>query len=239
MLKPPTPSMPGMTDTLEFVKNLWGGMNVPGVGVPGMAEATLSTDELDKRIADLRAVEAWLNMNTTMLRATIQALEVQRGTLAALKSMSATMAQAMGQAGETAAAAASMNPFFAAAGAGPAETSGQKKPRSGAGPGAQPSAQQGAQAGAQGGPAGGGAGELPPGMAGIPAAMAWWNMLQDQFTQAVSTALSPDAMANAAAMAKAATTGAAPAQPDTGSGTAASTASGSSPKGPEPGVSKG
>jgi hypothetical protein len=235
MLKPPTPPMPGMTDTLEFVKNLWGGMNVPGVGVPGMAEATLSTDELDKRIADLRAVEAWLNMNTTMLRATIQALEVQRGTLAALKSMSATMAQAMGQAGETAAAAASMNPFFAAAGPGPADTSGQKKPRASAGPGTQP----GAQPGAQGGPDAGAAGELPPGMAGIPAAMAWWNMLQDQFTQAVSTALSPDAMANAAAMAKAATTGTAPAQPDTGNGVAGSAASGSSPKGSEPGVSKG
>jgi hypothetical protein len=221
MLKPPTPPIPGMTDSLEFVKKLWSGMNVPGVGVPGMAEATLSTDELEKRITDLKAVEAWLNMNTTMLRGTIQALEVQRGTLAALKSMSATMAQAMGQAGETAAAAASMNPFFPQPGAGSAEPSAQ--PKSGSG--------SGTQAGAQGGPSAGAGGEFPPAMAGIPAAMAWWNMLQDQFTQAVTSALSTDVMANAAEMARAATAGANPGTPEADSGAA----TGSS----KPGSSKG
>jgi hypothetical protein len=231
MLKPPTPPIPGMTDTLEFVKNLWSGMNVPGVGVPGMAEATLSTDELDKRIADLRAVEVWLNMNTTMLRATIQALEVQRGTLAALKSMSATMVQAMGQAGETAAAAASMNPFFAAAAGGGSDTSGQKKPQPG-------SVGSGTQTGAQGGPSAGGGAEPPPGMAGIPAAMAWWNMLQDQFTQAVSSALSPELMANAAAMANAATN-AATSGAATGNETASGAKGGSTPDGSKPGVGKG
>jgi hypothetical protein len=227
MLKPPTPPIPGMTDSLEFVKNLWSGMNVPGVGVPGMAEATLSTDELDKRIADLRAVEAWLNMNTSMLRGTIQALEVQRGTLAALKSMSETMAQAMGQAGETAAAAASMNPFFAQAGAGGETAPGQGKP--GVGSGTQAS-QPDAHAGAHGGPAGGAGAEPPAGMAGLPAAMAWWNMLQDQFTQAVTSAMSSDVMANAAAMAKAATPGAEPSQPQGDSNAAA--------KGPKPGTGK-
>jgi hypothetical protein len=30
MLKPPAANMPGMTDTLDFVKNLWGSMNLPG-----------------------------------------------------------------------------------------------------------------------------------------------------------------------------------------------------------------
>jgi hypothetical protein len=175
-----------------------------------MAQATLSTDDLDKKIADLKAVEAWLNMNMTMLRATIQALEVQRGTLAALKSMSATMTQAMSQAGETAAAAASMNPFFAQPGASGSPATGQPRPQSGAGSGIQP--------GAQGGPSAGGAAEPPPGMAGIPAAMAWWNMLQDQFTQAVTSAMSPDLMANAAAMAKAATTPVEPATPKADSG---------------------
>lgn len=221
MLKQPTPPIPGMTDTLEFVKNLWSGMNVPGVGVPGMPEATLSTDDLDKKIADLKAIEAWLNMNTTMLRGTIQALEVQRGTLAALKSMSESMAQAMGQAGETAAAAASMNPFFAAAAGAAGQT-----PQSGTGAGTAgeaPPASQGA--------------EPPPGMAGIPAAMAWWNMLQDQFTQAVTNAMSSDTMANAATMAKAATAAtpdaakpgdAGPGKPDT-----------AAPKGAKPGPAKG
>jgi hypothetical protein len=200
-------------------------MNVPGVGVPGMAEATLSTDELDKRITDLKAIEAWLNMNTTMLRATIQALEIQRGTLAALKSMSATMAQAMEQAGETAVAAASMNPFFAAPEKGSADSAGQKQAPSGVG------------SGTQGGPPAGAGAEPPPGIAGVPAAMAWWNMLQDQFTQAVTSAMSSDMMANAAAMAKAATPGGAPGTPEADSGGAEG--SGATPKGPRPGAGKG
>src|SRR5438067_12137280 len=102
MLKPPAPSIPGMTDTLDFVKNLWGSMNIPGTGMSGLGGPTLSTDDLDKRIADLKAVESWLNMNLSMLRGTIQAMEVQRGTLAALKSMGASMAEAMRQSGASA-----------------------------------------------------------------------------------------------------------------------------------------
>ena len=44
------PHIPGagvMTDTLDFVKNLWGSMSVPGLTAP-----TLSVDELDKKIND-------------------------------------------------------------------------------------------------------------------------------------------------------------------------------------------
>ena len=96
MLKPP---MPGMTDTLEFVKNLWGGMQIPGTmpGMPPLPGAGMSVEDLDKKIADLKAVEAWLTLNQNMLHGTIQALEIQRGTLATLKAMGDSMAQAMGQ----------------------------------------------------------------------------------------------------------------------------------------------
>jgi len=90
MLKPKMPEIPGMnamTDTLEFVKNLWGGMKVPGMGVAGMVMPTMSVEEVNKQIADLKAVEAWLTVNMNMLRATIQALEVQSATLATLQSM--------------------------------------------------------------------------------------------------------------------------------------------------------
>jgi hypothetical protein len=190
MQKPAASTIPGMTDTLEFVKNLWGGMNVPGMGMSGVSAAPLSTEELDKKIADLRAVETWLNMNTTMLRGTIQALEVQRGTIATLKTMSANMAQAMGQAGEQ---AASMAPqfaqFFAQPGAAAAPAGHESKAQ------AQP------QSAGQGSSQGGGA-EPPAAAAGMPAAVAWWNMLQDQFTQAVTNAMSPDVMAGATAMAQ-------------------------------------
>src|SRR6201998_770798 len=95
MSNPQMSNIPGaavMTDTLDFVKNLWGSMSVPGLTAP-----TLSVDELDKKINDLKAVEAWLNLNMSMLRGSIQALEVQRGTIATLKSMGASLAAAMSQ----------------------------------------------------------------------------------------------------------------------------------------------
>lgn len=175
MLKPPSSNIPGMTDTLEFVKNLWGNMNIPGA-MPGMGGAAASTDELDKKIADMKAVEAWLNMNLSMLRGTIQALEVQRNTIATLKSMGESMAQAMGQGADKAAPFAQ---FFAQATPAP-----------------QPEPARQEQ------PAGAANAEPPPGAAAMPAAVAWWNLLQDQFKQAVTSAMSPEAMAGAAAMAQ-------------------------------------
>jgi hypothetical protein len=164
MLKPPSQTVPGMTDTLEFVKNLWGGMGVPGVSMPSPA---ITTDDLDKRITDMKAVESWLNLNLTMLRTSIQALEVQRNTLATLKSMSESMAQAMGQKGEQSAALPPFAAFFNAAGV---QQAGTPTPAPAAAP-AQP----------------GGANPDP-----MPAAVAWWNLLQDQFRQAVASAMPAD-----------------------------------------------
>ena len=72
-------------DPLEFLKSMWGGMGFP---LPGMVTPTLDVDELDKRITDLKAVEGWLKMNLNMLQMSIQGMEMQRATLAALQSMS-------------------------------------------------------------------------------------------------------------------------------------------------------
>lgn len=80
-------SIPGadaMQDSLEFIKKMWGGMGVPGMVVP-----TLSVEEINKKITDLKAVESWLNLNLSMLRTTIQALEVQSATISALQAMGA------------------------------------------------------------------------------------------------------------------------------------------------------
>ncbi|MFZ6864306.1 PhaM family polyhydroxyalkanoate granule multifunctional regulatory protein [Undibacterium sp. Ji67W] len=77
-----------MSDPLGFIKNLWGSMNIPGMVAPPM-----SLDELDKKIKDLKTVESWLNVNMNMLRGTIQALEVQRATIAALQSLGESFAQ--------------------------------------------------------------------------------------------------------------------------------------------------
>jgi len=174
MLKPPSQNVPGMTDTLEFVKNLWGGMNVPGVGMPGMpgvcsaGMAGLSTDELDKRITDLKAVENWLNLNLSMLRTSIQALEVQRGTIAALKAMSDSMVQAMGKQGDQTASVPPFASFFAPGGA---QEAGTNMPGAGTDPAATPDA-------------------------AMPAAVAWWNLLQEQFRQAVASTMPADGGAN-------------------------------------------
>ncbi|SAL57153.1 hypothetical protein AWB74_02658 [Caballeronia arvi] len=46
-------------------------------------------EELDKRVTDMRAVEQWLKLNLNMLQSAIQALEVQRATLATLRAFGA------------------------------------------------------------------------------------------------------------------------------------------------------
>ena len=75
---------PNMNDPLAFLRNMWSGM---GVSMPGMVTPTFDVDELDKRIKDMKAVEAWLRMNLSMLQMTIQGLEMQRTTLDAVQAM--------------------------------------------------------------------------------------------------------------------------------------------------------
>jgi hypothetical protein len=60
-----------------------------------MIAPTLDVEEIDKRIADLRAVEQWLNLNVNMLRTAIQSLEVQRNTIATLRSFGGAMMTTM------------------------------------------------------------------------------------------------------------------------------------------------
>ena len=184
MQTPQMPHIPGVgavADTLEFVKNLWSSMSVPGMSIRGLGAPALSLDDLDKKIADLKAVEAWLNVNVAMLRGTIQTLEVQRGTIATLKSMGASMADALKQPGADQKSILEASPYaaFFTAPAAPSD---------------QPPAAVADAAKAE--PA---AAALSP---FLPDPTLWWNLLQDQFKQAVSSAMSPDAMKNASAMAQ-------------------------------------
>ena len=73
------------TDPMEFIKSLWGNTGMP---LPGLVTPTLDTNELDKRITDLKAVEGWLKTNLGMLQMTIQSLEMQRATLSAFQAIS-------------------------------------------------------------------------------------------------------------------------------------------------------
>lgn len=223
MAMPQMPNIPGaavMTDTLDFVKNLWGSMGV----VPGIAAPTLSVDDLDKKINDLRAVEAWLNLNSGMVRGTIQALEVQRNTIATLKSMGKTLADAVQQPG--AAKEKSLfesipyaSAFFqhaaealTPAAAGPAPKGASPFAAPFAAPAPAPAAKAEAPAAKAEAPAAqadapGAKAPLSDAEAAAAAAApmvnaaAWWNLLQDQFKQAVTTAMSTDVVSGAAARA--------------------------------------
>jgi hypothetical protein len=81
----------------------------PAASMPAGAQwvtPTLDPVELDKRIQDLKSVQFWLDQNAKALSATIQALEVQRMTLATLQSMNVGMADvAAAMAGKPAQAA--------------------------------------------------------------------------------------------------------------------------------------
>lgn len=72
-------------DPMEFLKTFWSSMGFP---LPGMVTPTLDTDELDKRIAELKTVEGWLKTNLGLLQMTIHGLEMQRTTLAAMQAIS-------------------------------------------------------------------------------------------------------------------------------------------------------
>lgn len=93
--------IPNMMDSLDFVKKLWSGMGIPNAVTP-----TTDLNELDKRIADLRTVEQWLQLNLTMLRTTIQGLEVQRGTIATLKAFSSNLSSSFSAPGNASASSA-------------------------------------------------------------------------------------------------------------------------------------
>lgn len=192
MANPQMPQMPGaavVTDTLDFVKNLWGSMSVPGMGVPGITAPTMSVEELDKKINDLKAVEAWLNLNTSMLRGSIQALEVQRGTIATLKSMGASLAAAITQPGASEKSVFESVPYASAFFQQPAAAA---KATPAPAPAPAPAPEPAPAAAASGDAASHAAAQLAN-------PSAWWNLLQDQFKQAVSSAMSPDAASAAAA----------------------------------------
>ncbi|MGE0499033.1 MAG: PhaM family polyhydroxyalkanoate granule multifunctional regulatory protein [Ramlibacter sp.] len=78
----------------DFLQNLAKGasQNIPQM--PNLANwvaPTLNVEELDKRIEELKAVHFWLDQNSKALGATVQALEVQKMTLATLKGMNFNM----------------------------------------------------------------------------------------------------------------------------------------------------
>jgi len=69
-------------DFFEFMQKMWNPMGFP---IPGMIAPTMNVEDLDKKIAELKAVETWLMMNTGFVQMTVKTLEMQRAGLESLQ----------------------------------------------------------------------------------------------------------------------------------------------------------
>src|SRR6478752_9026206 len=80
----------------DFLQNIAKGASQTIPQLPNLSNwvaPTLNVEELEKRIDELKAVHFWLEQNGKALGATIQALEVQKMTLATLKGMNFNMGE--------------------------------------------------------------------------------------------------------------------------------------------------
>lgn len=143
----------------DFLQSLGKGAAASLPAINNWVAPTLDPKVLDKRIEELKAVQFWLDQNATALRATIQALEVQKMTLATLKGMNFNPPD-LAQAFKPAAAAPQA--------ATPAKTAAPRKPRATA-------SAQGTGAKAAAAPA--------------PDPMQFWGALTQQFQQIASHAM--------------------------------------------------
>ena len=188
----------------DFLQNLAAsgkGAAGPVGGLHNWVAPTVSVDELDKRIQELKAVLFWLEQNGTALKATIQALEVQKMTLATLQGMNLSMAevaraftlptQGTPAAAPSPAATPEHWPFAAAPAPQPAaaptpaaepepqpEPTPEPEPPAAAAPKAAPARKRPPPAAA---PA--------PAAAGLADPMQWWGALTHQFPQIAANAM--------------------------------------------------
>lgn len=197
----------------DFLQNLAKNSAASVPGMPGWVAPTVSEEELEKRIEELKAVQFWLDQNSRALTATVQSLEVQKMTLATLKGMNVAMGDlASAFAPRTSepapAAASSTSPsspsspssstssFFGShrtAGAGAQDTPARDQPagRDAADAGAETPADPGAgEAATARGAAGDDAASGGPAAApGVIDPMQWWTALSTQFQQIAAHAM--------------------------------------------------
>ncbi|VWX60152.1 conserved hypothetical protein [Burkholderiales bacterium 8X] len=205
----------------DFLKNLSAGAKAAGnagavPGIPSLSSwvaPTLSVEEVDKRIQELKTVQYWLEQNGHALKATIQALEVQKMTLSTLRGMNLQM-EDLAQSFTRAATAATAT-FDASAGAGAGSASADRdggsdreasQGRQHAVDAADAAASSGAdrsQAAEAGSPDSNGARpEGRPAAAGVVDPLQWWGALTQQFQQIASSALQDASQLKMPAMAQ-------------------------------------
>ena len=172
----------------DFLQNLAKTASQPsasGGAIPGMSSwvaPTLSVEELDKRIQELKAVQFWLEQNGTALKATIQALEVQKMTLTTLQGMNVNMAELAkaftARPPQAGAASAAPEPAFTPASSPAPETA--SEPAAEEAPAATKTKRSKASAKPQADKAASGATVDP---------MQWWGSLTQQFQNIASSAM--------------------------------------------------
>ncbi len=194
----------------DFLKNLAGGAASGNGSVPGIPSLaswvapTLSVEEVDKRIQELKTVQYWLEQNGHALKATIQALEVQKMTLSTLRGMNVRMEDiASAFTRQATAAAAAVAPAAAASRAAPEpeprepeEVENEEAPEEEAQEAAPPPRKPTRKPVASKAKAT--AGES----AGVVDPMQWWGSLTEQFQQIASTALQDAAQLKMPSMAQ-------------------------------------
>ncbi|MGH8661693.1 MAG: PhaM family polyhydroxyalkanoate granule multifunctional regulatory protein [Burkholderiales bacterium] len=74
-------------DWFEFMQKMWNPMSFP---MPGMAMPTVDVGEIEKKIAELKAVENWLTMQVGFLQMTVKTLEMQKAALQSLAAAAPT-----------------------------------------------------------------------------------------------------------------------------------------------------
>jgi hypothetical protein len=151
----------------DFLQDLAKGASQSLPQMPNLSSwvaPTLNLEELERRIGELKAVHFWLDQNSKALGATIQALEVQKMTLATLRGMNFNMGEV--------ANALKLKPADTPFGGSPADAA--AKPAEAA---ARPKAARKTAKGA----------DQPAG--GVVDPLQWWGALTQQFQQIASSAL--------------------------------------------------
>jgi len=177
-----TPGNNPLLASLEMMRHAVSSMGHPAGGTTDAFAAPLTTEDLSRRISELKVVENWLKLNLSMLTSSIQGLEVQLATLQTLKSFAAMggmSASKSDQAASPLEVVLGLRTGGGAAATQPAEKAGAQTPPPDAPPTKDPA--------------------VDPSTAAQGPAQAWWKMLEGQFAQiAAATVAATQAQASAA-----------------------------------------
>ena len=164
--------VPGFDFLQNLAKGAAAGMPAMPAALSGWVAPTMSVEELDKRIQELKAVQFWLEQNARAITATVQALEVQKMTLATLQGMNVAMGDMVGA---FSAASPAAQPFKAQP-----QASAAPAPQPAPAPAPAPAAAKDEQAASSQAEA------KAPGMVDP---MQWWGALTNQFQQLAANAM--------------------------------------------------